>query len=115
MYKYFTLDEFKCPCCNANKIDPFLVEKLDVARSLANMPFVINSGYRCSTHNKAVGGVANSSHILGKAVDIDTPDMLSRFLLVSTLLDVGFSRIEIAPTWTHVDIDKSKPIGMFLS
>ena len=36
-------------------------------------PVVISSGYRCKALNKAVGGVANSQHMMGEAVDIKPP------------------------------------------
>lgn len=113
-YKYFKIDDFKCPCCGVNNIDPFLVEMLDVARARAGIPFVINSGYRCIKHNKEVKGTFNSSHLIGKAVDIDTQGILDRYLMVESLLGIGFIRIEIAPTWTHADIDYTKPSGIFL-
>ena len=32
------------------------LEKLDYARSISNVPFIINSGFRTSSHNKKVGG-----------------------------------------------------------
>ena len=32
-------------------------------------PVVVTSGYRCEALNKAVGGVPNSQHMLGEAVD----------------------------------------------
>ena len=113
-YKYFKIDDFKCPCCEVNNIDPFLIEMLDVARNKSGIPFIINSGYRCPKHNTEVGGAYNSSHLLGKAVDIDTQGILDRYLIVKSLLDIGFIRVEIAPTWTHADIDTHKPRGIFL-
>lgn len=33
-------------------------------------PILINSGYRCETVNRRVGGVPNSQHRLGQAADI---------------------------------------------
>lgn len=35
--------------------------------------FTPNSAYRTAEHNKAVGGVAHSYHVSGRAVDIPTP------------------------------------------
>ena len=32
-------------------------------------PYTVSSGYRCAKHNKDVGGVANSRHTIGKAMD----------------------------------------------
>lgn len=40
----------------------------DVQRRFSR-PVVVTSGYRCEALNKAVGGVPNSQHMLGEAVD----------------------------------------------
>lgn len=39
-------------------------------RKRINMPIFISSGYRCPRLNQAVGGVSNSYHTFGRAVDI---------------------------------------------
>ena len=43
---------------------------LQPLRSTMQEPISISSGYRCSALNKAVGGVSNSQHLTGQAVDI---------------------------------------------
>ncbi|UPW41727.1 peptidase [Peromfec virus RodF8_9] len=43
---------------------------LDAVRSRYSKPITLNSGYRCPTLNVAVGGVSNSRHLQGLAVDI---------------------------------------------
>jgi uncharacterized protein YcbK (DUF882 family) len=112
--KNFDKEEFECPCCKANKIDINFVNKLQQARNYAEIPFHINSGYRCKKHNKEVGGVVDSAHLSGFAADIETDSSQRRLIIVSALIKAGFSRIEICPTWTHADLDNSKPYGMFL-
>lgn len=37
-------------------------------------PIAINSGYRCERHNREVGGVADSPHMGGLALDLACPD-----------------------------------------
>lgn len=101
---YFKESEFK----DFSKMDTKLLEMLDQARGLAGVPFKINSSYRSPEYNKSVGGVANSSHTKGKAVDIACADSRARFLMLKSLIAVGFNRIELAPTWIHVDVDASK-------
>ena len=44
---------------------------LDPLRQAMGFPVIISSGYRCPELNAAVGGVPNSRHLQGKAVDID--------------------------------------------
>lgn len=45
-------------------------EILEPLREYAGKPILIGSGYRCPMLNKAVGGVTNSQHMTGEAVDI---------------------------------------------
>lgn len=45
---------------------------LDPLRERFGKPIIVNSGFRCPALNKVVGGVANSQHVKGEAVDIDT-------------------------------------------
>ena len=47
---------------------------LEPVRELLGKPIVVNSGFRCPIHNVAVGGVANSQHMKGEAVDITCDD-----------------------------------------
>jgi len=82
--------------------------KLDEAREIAEIPFIINSAYRTKEHNKKIGGKPNSSHLIGLAVDIKAIDSRTRFLVLQALISVGFNRIGIADTFIHVDLDGSK-------
>ena len=50
-----------------------------------------------------------SSHTRGYAVDIRCVDSHSRFVMLQALLEAGFRRVELAPTWIHVDNDPDKP------
>lgn len=110
MYKFFKIEEFKCPCCGENRIDKKFVELLDYARIEADTPFVITSGYRCQKHNDKVKGVEESAHTLGLAADIRAETSSQRFLILKSLIDIGFSRIGIAKTFIHVDMAKeNKP------
>lgn len=107
---YFKEDEFECECgCGLNNIDVTLVSLLDHARHFAEIPFKINSACRCEVHNKNVGGVKDSSHCKGLAVDISCRSDERRFSMVSALLKVGFKRVLIYDTFIHVDIDLDKP------
>lgn len=111
--KHFKKEEFTCKCgCGSNNISSTLVLMLEDSRELANVPFKINSACRCETHNKKIGGVKDSSHVKGLAVDISIPSDGARFAILSALLNVGFLRVLIYPTFIHVDLDfdKSNPI-----
>ena len=59
------------PPSAARKMLTILVEQLlDPIRRRYGAPIIVTSGYRCPALNTAVGGVANSHHIVGCAVDI---------------------------------------------
>lgn len=107
---YFKLEEQYCPCCKTGKFAPELEAKINLAREIAGIPFVVTSGFRCEKHNKEIGGSANSSHLVGCAVDISTPDNYTRFKVLEGIMKAGFNRIGIAEKYVHCDIDDfSKP------
>ena len=80
---------------------------LDEAREFAGIPFIINSAYRSPNHPLSVKN-PTSSHIKGLAVDIKATDNATRFKIVEALISVGFTRIGIADTFVHVDLDFDK-------
>jgi uncharacterized protein YcbK (DUF882 family) len=82
---------------------------LDNARSIAQVAFHLTSAYRCKKHNANVGGVSNSAHTFGLAVDISTPTPYIRFRVLKGLIEAGFDRIGVSDTFVHVDIDGTKP------
>lgn len=67
---------FKCKCgCDTLKLDSKLVVVLDKIERAHNVSLQILSGYRCPAHNKAVGGVDNSTHTQGLACDFTCPQL----------------------------------------
>ena len=70
--QHFSREEFVCKCgCDTELMDQHFVEKLDGARDYLQIPFKINSGYRCPEHNDAVSGSGRTGpHTTGKAADI---------------------------------------------
>ena len=96
--------EFNCPCCGKNEMNQLFIDTLRASREYSNTPFVINSGYRCEKHNKKIGGVSSSTHIVGSAADIHCTESRQRALILCGLLEAGFSRIGIAKTFIHVDM-----------
>lgn len=101
-YKYFTAKEIE-------GLKPELCAMLDKARELAGVPFFLNSTLRSPEKNAEVGGVENSSHLKGEAVDIRVRNSSERFKILQALIEVGFKRIGVGETFIHADIDKSKP------
>lgn len=70
---YFTREEFACRCGNCGGFpeepDRILVQLAERTRQHFGKPVLVSSGVRCAVHNAAVGGVSNSRHLLGKAMD----------------------------------------------
>ena len=83
------------------------LNKLDEAREYAGIPFNINSAYRSPTHKESIKN-PTSSHIKGLAVDISAKDSKTRFKILDALIAVGFTRIGIANSFIHVDLDFDK-------
>ena len=68
--KNFTRKDFKCPCgCTRQMVDSELVEKLQAIRDKLGKAIKVTSGYRCLSHNAAVGGSSGSKHRYGMAAD----------------------------------------------
>lgn len=71
--RYFKLEEFKCKCGHCSGypavVSRSLALKLDqIVRPTYGSTTII-SGLRCAYQNKRVGGIKNSRHMQGKAVD----------------------------------------------
>ena len=74
--EFFDPEEMKCKCggqyCDGypHEIQPLLMQILDRARRWSGHPIKVVSGLRCETWNSIQGGVANSQHKYGEAVDV---------------------------------------------
>lgn len=69
--KHFKKSEFTCKCgCGLNNIQLDAVKIADEVREHFGSPAIVTSGTRCEKHNKEVGGVSNSRHLQGKAIDM---------------------------------------------
>ena len=108
---YFATAEFACKCgCGLSKPDPKLIATLNIIREALGSAIIVTSGHRCQSHNRAVGGVANSNHTTGAAADIvsrnakadDVWALARRLWAAGSLPELaGLGRYR---TFTHVDI-----------
>lgn len=104
----FDSTDFDCQCnrssCTVTLVAPELVEGLDKL-ALIYPILTINRGYSCPEHNQIVGGVKNSYHILGKAVDITSPFGTPREMKVAAEKILVFANggIGLYPNHLHLD------------
>lgn len=90
-------------------LDLELVAKLDIAREQAKIPFVIISGWRSDKKNLEAGGVPDSAHLRGLAVDLECSTGNDRWKMITALWDAGFTRIGIYSGHVHADLDPTLP------
>lgn len=117
---HFNLDEFvRSNTATKHGIDntppPDVVRRIwstaghmEMIRALLGKPILISSGYRCAELNKAVGGVANSAHQTGYAVDFTCPDYGSPYKVAMELANspsISFDQLIQEGTWVHISFD----------
>lgn len=111
--EYFTREEFRCKCggkfCDGFPEEPeeLLVRLADRARKNFGAPATVISGLRCRIHNANCGGVANSQHMYGEAVDLCiegvSGDQLLAFMKAQPEVRYTY---KINDTNVHFDIPK---------
>jgi peptidoglycan hydrolase-like protein with peptidoglycan-binding domain len=109
--RYWSREEFRCRCggkyCKGFPAEPdqTLVELVDDIRHKAGKPGIPSSGLRCKTWNSLQGGVANSRHLKGKALDFYIEGMTGNQLLQAAQADprTRYAYI-IEGQWVHVDV-----------
>ena len=108
--KYFDRSEYACRCgkCGGYPVEPKekLVKAEDKVRKHFGVPCHNSSGVRCKTHNANVGGVSNSRHLEGKAVDFCVEGKTANQVLsyVNTLSEIRYA-YDIDGTYVHMDIE----------
>lgn len=112
--KNFNISEFRCKCGgrhntkNDTVLDAKLQEMLELVKA---SKVIISSGYRCTTHDRNVGGSGYGPHVEGYAADCcfyDTDGkVISTKLLSCVAQDLGFmgiANITWDYAWIHLDM-----------
>lgn len=110
---FFTREEFRCKCggryCSGYpaEMKREVVTVADRARKYFGSPGHVISGLRCQQHNANSGGVANSQHMYGEAVDLRIEGVSADTLLafVQKQPEVRYA-YKINSTNVHFDIPK---------
>lgn len=109
--RYWNREEFRCRCggkyCDGFPAEPdeALVELADDVRAHFGRPGHRSSGLRCRTWNAIQGGVADSRHLTGKALDfcIEGNTAAQTLAYIRTLRGVRYA-YDIDGTYVHMDV-----------
>lgn len=111
---HFNVQEFRCKCGRQHDIlvaDELVVHLEYLFDYLGCSMITINSGYRCPSHDKAVGGSGSGYHVSGYAADIRCYDkkraLISSRLVSCAMQEVGFkgiANIDTSYVNTHGDV-----------
>lgn len=87
----------------------YTLQRLNTIRERYGHPIIISSGYRCEELNKAVGGVKDSKHKTGLAVDLKFDEELFEFLKDNCSFDKLILEQNSKTKWLHIQfrLDKS--------
>lgn len=111
----FNRSEFACKgknCCgHAAPVSPALVTALQALRDSIGVGITINSGFRCNTHNRSVGGSPSSFHVLGMAADIVADGLTAEQVAAAAEQVAAFRAGGIGEydAWVHVDVRTTGP------
>lgn len=108
--KYFSESEFRAcsPACSLQDMQQHTITKLDAARELAGIPFVLNSAYRSPVYERRKGRSGTGGHPHGCAVDIRCNTSTNRMKIIRACMQVGFRRFGIGKNYVHVDDDPAQ-------
>ncbi len=108
--KNFRQSELECECgCHAYIPNSELVDVLQDLRDHFKVPVRVTSSTRCVDHNKAIGGVKSSKHLLGLAADVQvagvSPEVVYEYLdnLYPDKYGIGSYN-----SFTHIDVREHK-------
>lgn len=111
---HFNVQEFKCKCGKEHEI--LIAEELitnfeNLYSALNCSKIIVTSGYRCTAHDKNVGGSGSGQHTKGNAADIccygQDGQPISSKTVCCKAQDIGFTgivNITDAYIYTHLDV-----------
>lgn len=109
--RYFSRKEFACKCgryCDGfpAQMQRGVVDLADRAREELKGVGFISSGLRCPKHKANVGGVSDSQHLSGKAIDMRIEGKSARQTLVwaQKQPEVRYA-YAIDPNYVHMDVE----------
>lgn len=127
LQSHFNVRELQCRCgCGARNVDESLIDALEKVREFfGGVPIIPNSGVRCWTYNKKIGGAKASQHLprdasgvidqrsgdrhdsFGRACDFTIKDVTPKMIqskLHNKLHKFGLRGLGKYKGFTHVDV-----------
>lgn len=120
--QFFTPEEFQSPDLRDSGLYmiPEFMDKILLYRIFMDEPMSPTSGFRTYGHNKKVGGIASSYHLIGGATDWACEDSVKRHKMIKCAIAADIKRIGINNTanFLHydfgVELGKSKEEKIFI-
>lgn len=119
--KYFKVDEFlRSETADKLGIDNtptdetiidninYSLTRLNEIRESYGKPIIISSGYRCQALNEAVGGVKDSKHQEGLAVDLKWDPKLLEFITDNMQFDKLIREKSGKTRWIHIQFRRDR-------
>lgn len=109
--------EVCCDVCTRAPMNVDLLIAWHQLRSFVDSPIKITSGFRCPEKNASVGGSPRSQHLLGRAIDVQFPQLADLLELTDTdalpilersflvlLRQFGFRGVGVGHAYLHLDV-----------
>ena len=106
---HFSAAELMCPCCGvgADKMSPNMLQMAEELRAEnGNNPMIVSSAYRCAKHNAEVGGVANSRHLYGQAMDVHINGVAATTIVAQAKRRGSPDAYAMNANWAHISVVK---------
>ena len=101
--------ELMCPCCGAgaDKMSPSMLQMAEEIRAEnGGKPMIVSSAYRCAKHNAEVGGVANSHHLYGQAMDVHINGVPASTIVEQAKRRGSPDAYAMNANWAHISVSK---------
>lgn len=106
---HFSASELMCPCCGvgADKMSPNMLRMAEEIREEnGDKPMIVSSAYRCPKHNAEVGGVSNSHHLYGQAMDVHINGVPASTIVAQAKRRGSPDAYAMNANWAHISVIK---------
>ncbi len=110
-HRKFDEEQYNPPAEIIENLRALCVTILQPVRDALGSPVNLNSGYRCPSLNRAIGGAKNSQHMTGHAADIiDLNNGNEKLFKKIKELNLPFDQMidEFGFRWVHVSYDPAR-------